>query len=80
MISKIDYRKKFRGAMLGVAVGDAIGAPFEGGSPTSLEEVEKSAGSRERLEFTDDTEMTIGVAESLVSCTGFNGEDIARTF
>lgn len=75
-----DYREKFRGAMLGLALGDAIGAPFEGGPSVSLEEVEKSISSREVLGFTDDTEMTIAVAESLLRSGGFNGEDMAKSF
>jgi len=30
--------------------------------------------------YTDDTEMTIGVAESLAACGGFDGPDLARRF
>lgn len=32
------------------------------------------------LTFTDDTAMTIGVAESLLGCGGFDGHHMARTF
>ncbi len=30
--------------------------------------------------YTDDTEMMIGIAESLVQCRGFNGRDMAGRF
>ncbi len=73
-------RSRFRGALLGVAVGDAIGAPFEG-------EVSAFPGSLERLgepdsplRYTDDTHMTLGVAESLVQRRGFDGAHMAAVF
>lgn len=63
--------KQFEGCLLGLAVGDALGAPFEGlpadniywgyGSPY---EIIKNADG-ETLFFTDDTEMMVGVAETL---------------
>ena len=64
--------EQFTGCLLGLAVDDAVGAPYEGlnadnlfwgfGSPAELLQ---NAG-REPLNFTDDTEMVVGVAETLV--------------
>src|SRR3954454_18760235 len=65
---------RFAGCLLGLAVGDAVGAPYEGlthadiffqfGSPEKL--VKNPSG--DTLFYTDDTEMMIGVAETLVEC------------
>jgi poly(ADP-ribose) glycohydrolase ARH3 len=73
-------RDKFRGALLGVAVGDALGAPFEGMgvvSPADLKRLEEKPGP---LRYTDDTHMTLGMAESLLERRGFDGEHMAITF
>ena len=67
---------KFLGCLLGAAVGDALGANFEG-----LPRIETGWIEVEGLlRYTDDTEMTIGVAESLIANRGFNGEHMAWTF
>lgn len=71
---------KFEGCLLGLAVGDAIGAAFEGSwfpdTVTILAAVEK----KPLLYYTDDTHMAIGVAESLTASRGFNGQDMAERF
>ncbi|MCL1829322.1 MAG: ADP-ribosylglycohydrolase family protein [Oscillospiraceae bacterium] len=66
---------RFLGALLGVAVGDALGAPLEF---LSAEEIKKRHGGEVRDmigggwlnvvpgEITDDTEMTLAVAEGIV--------------
>ena len=71
---------KFLGSLLGTAVGDALGAPFEGWHRVRLEEIESVTERRDILVYTDDTHMMIGVAESLIRCKGFDGEDMAQTF
>jgi len=71
---------KFLGSLLGTAVGDALGAPFEGWYRVGLEEIESVTERRDILVYTDDTHMMIGVAESLIRCKGFDGEDMAQTF
>lgn len=73
-------RDKFRGALLGVAIGDALGAPFEGAlsvDESAVAELEKEPGP---LRYTDDTHMTLGVAESLLERQGFDGPHMAETF
>lgn len=72
-------QEKFAGALLGTAVGDVLGAPFEGARPDdrrAVEELQLTAASR----YTDDTHMTIGMAQSLVEQGGFDGAHMATTF
>jgi poly(ADP-ribose) glycohydrolase ARH3 len=71
---------KFRGALLGGAIGDALGAPFEGQVQTSREAVLACFEQPGALRYTDDTHMTIGLADSLLACSGFDGEHLASTF
>ena len=64
---------KFIGSLVGSAVGDSLGSRFEG--TFGIQEV-KEIGSR----YTDDTAMTIGVAESLIEHKGFNYWHMAERF
>lgn len=73
-------RSKFLGAFIGTAVGDALGAPFEGYDRVDPGEIETVAERLPVLTYTDDTHMMLGVAESLLRCQGFSGEDMAYTF
>ncbi|MCD6455241.1 MAG: ADP-ribosylglycohydrolase family protein [Methanophagales archaeon] len=73
---------KFIGALIGTAVGDASGAPLEGYSMDEVNSVKGRSDTWEMISgrYTDDTEMMIGVAESLIENKGFNGEDMALRF
>jgi len=67
------------GSLVGLAVGDAFGAPLEGlASPT--ETVREMGYSyhhgRKPGTFTDDTEQALAVARSLVRSRGFSPEDM----
>ena len=73
-------RGKFLGALVGTAVGDAIGAGFEGKPAAEAETIERAADTRKILAYTDDTHMMIGMAESLVQKEGFDGEHMAQVF
>ncbi len=73
-------RSKFLGCLLGVALGDALGACREGRAMSQEGEIEYLADKLGWLTYTDDTHMTIGVAESLVDSTGFSGEHMVQTF
>ena len=75
------------GAFVGAAVGDALGAPFEfkaGGLYSSTFPAPVVGGVGEMLggggwspgEFTDDTQMAIALAESLIAHQGINSGDI----
>jgi len=69
-------KSKFVGCMIGSAIGDALGASFEGLWINRLNIEEFSLDGR----WTDDTHMMIGVAESLIANKGFNGEHMTWTF
>jgi poly(ADP-ribose) glycohydrolase ARH3 len=70
-----------RGALLGTFVGDALGMPYEGAPagaiPATLEMEDARLG---RGTYTDDTQMMIAVAESLLRCDVVEPEDMARAF
>ena len=85
-MQKSDYERltpHFAGALLGTFCGDALGMPVEGktadqirtehGRIADLLEARLGRGT-----YTDDTEMMIGVAESLLRRRGFDGQDMAR--
>ncbi|MFQ5965054.1 MAG: ADP-ribosylglycohydrolase family protein [Candidatus Scalinduaceae bacterium] len=78
-------KDKFIGCMLGTHVGDALGMPVEGCSNVAIEanygELREMLDARMGVgTYTDDTEMMIGIAESLVECKGFDGKDMADRF
>lgn len=80
-----DLRDNFRGALLGTFVGDALGMPLEGLDYIEIkkeyEAITHMIGGRlQKGSYTDDTQMMIGVAESLAKCNGFHGEDMANRF
>lgn len=75
-----EIRNKFRGSLLGVAVGDAIGASWEGRRMATREETASIGKISHPLVYTDDTHMTIGVAESLIERRGFDGAHMAERF
>ena len=74
---------------MGSAVGDALGAPFEFEQPglyrrtyplpvlTGIGEMQGGGGfGWKPAEFTDDTQMALALAESLVACGGFDADDL----
>lgn len=78
-------KEKFIGCMLGTHTGDALGMPVEGWTAKAIKD--RYGEVREMLEarmgagsYTDDTEMMIAVAESIIRCNGFDGQDMARSF
>ena len=83
---------QFQGALIGCAVGDALGAPLEGWSrerigelPSVTDHYRPLARGKEGLrypsgQYTDDTQLTMAIARSLVACQGVDGADIAREF
>lgn len=71
---------QFTGCMLGLALGDALGAPYEGGVLERL--VWRLIGRTRdgRLRWTDDTQMALDLAESLLARSGLQPDDLARRF
>jgi ADP-ribosyl-[dinitrogen reductase] hydrolase len=77
-----------QGVLLGLACGDALGRPVEFKSPASIAErhgqvTEMLANGTHRRPagtVTDDTDMALCLARSLVEREAFDGEDIADRF
>ena len=86
----MDLLDRFRGCLYGVAVGDALGMPTEG--YTAREIKTKFGMVREMMpapeghfhsgliagQFTDDTEETLLLAESLIEASGFSPDRFAE--
>lgn len=70
---------RYRGALVGTAVGDALGAPMEGRLRVPSAYLDSLDDGSPYLTYTDDTAMTIGVARSLVECGRFDGRHMAAT-
>ena len=72
-------RDRFRGALLGLAVGDAIGTTVEFKAPGTFEPVTDMVGGGPfdlpAGAWTDDTSMALCLAESLIACHGFDPAD-----
>jgi len=79
-VRKGKLKLKFLGCLVGTAIGDALGARREGRGMSRSEDIVSLAEKLEQLIYTDDTHMTIGIAESLIESKGFNGEHMAQTF
>ncbi|KAB0677261.1 ADP-ribosylglycohydrolase family protein [Aureimonas leprariae] len=77
-------RDRARGALLGLAVGDALGTTLEFSQRDSRpHHVEITGGGPFRLrpgEWTDDTAMALALADSLVHCRSFDPDDLMRRF
>lgn len=75
----MNQRAGFRGALLGLAAGDALGTTLEFQPPGSFEPITDVVGggpfSLPPGAWTDDTSMTLCLAASLVECRGFNAHD-----
>lgn len=71
--------ERFRGCLLGMAAGDALGTTLEFCSPGSFTPIEDIVGGGpfdlQPGEWTDDTSMALCLAESLIECQGFDARD-----
>lgn len=71
--------ERYRGALLGLATGDALGTSLEFMSPGSFEPLsEMIGGGPFQLaagQWTDDTSMALCLAESLCECGAFDARD-----
>lgn len=90
----VDLIDRFEGTLVGLAVGDALGAPVEfgpqGGFMTAQEIASRYGTISEMIgggelklkpgEYTDDTNMMLCIAESLAENRGYNPDDIAQRF
>jgi len=71
---------KFSGTLLGTAVGDMMGAPYEGMSSTQIWERFGDVQTPLVPIVTDDTEMSMAVARSLCRKKRIDPEDISMEF
>ncbi|WP_062349127.1 ADP-ribosylglycohydrolase family protein [Herbidospora yilanensis] len=81
----MDRRERVAGAIVGSAVGDALGAPFEFGPPGAFPapgggNEMRGGGGWDPGEATDDTQMALHVAESLLERGGLDLPDVFARF
>ncbi|NPV53641.1 MAG: ADP-ribosylglycohydrolase family protein [Firmicutes bacterium] len=71
--------ERYRGCLLGLAVGDALGTTLEFSQPGSFEPINDMIGGGPfdlpPGQWTDDTSMALCLADSLIACEGFNPVD-----
>ena len=77
-------RDRFRGCLLGLAAGDALGTTLEFKPPGTFQPIDDLIGGGPfRLEpgqWTDDTSMALCLAESLIEMGGFDPDDQMRRY
>ena len=78
-IPPTNLSERFRGCLLGLAVGDAVGTTLEFSPRGAFEPLTDMVGGGPfRLnpgEWTDDTSMALCLASSLLECDGFDAQD-----
>ncbi|MHA2283291.1 MAG: ADP-ribosylglycohydrolase family protein [Promethearchaeota archaeon] len=83
---KVDLLDKFQGSLLGVAIGDTLGHPFEGilwrDIHSNFEDFNEFILSNRKIfnTYTDDTQLTIHTAKALVQGNGFNTDNFIREY
>jgi ADP-ribosylglycohydrolase len=78
MIKPMDLLERYKGSMLGLAVGDALGAQYEYNFPdnTVINDMpDKPLDFLEPGYWTDDTSMALCLADSLITKDGFDIND-----
>ena len=75
----MDQLARYRGSLLGLATGDALGTTLEFSAPGSFEKIDDMIGGGPFLlqagQWTDDTSMALCLAESLIESHGFDPVD-----
>ena len=88
-MAKGDYQDRARGILVGLAVGDALGAPVEFLPNPSDVYINEMGDKIEHFHknyrvpkgvWTDDTEMALCIADSLLVNNGYDSYDIMRRF
>lgn len=79
-----DAQNRYRGALLGLATGDALGTTLEFQAPGSFQPISDMVGGGpfglKPGQWTDDTSMALCLAESLIECRGFNPVDQLKRY
>jgi len=80
----MDTIDRYRGSLLGLATGDAVGTALEFKAAGSFDPISDMVGGGpfhlEPGQWTDDTSMAICLAESLIECRGFDPADQMRRY
>ena len=71
---------RFEGCLLGLALGDALGAPLEGGPIEHFVWRLIGRTSQGAMRWTDDTQMSLDLAECLVAKGAVDPDDLAQRF
>ena len=75
---------RYRGALLGLATGDAVGTTLEFTAPGSFTPIHDMVGGGpfhlQPGQWTDDTSMALCLAESLIACRAFDAVDQLRRY
>ena len=81
---EITTQDRFRGCILGLAAGDALGTTLEFKSPGTFEPIDDMIGGGpfglRAGQWTDDTSMALCLATSLIECDGFDAMDQMRRY
>jgi ADP-ribosyl-[dinitrogen reductase] hydrolase len=76
--------EKFKGTILGCAVGDALGAPYEFAKGSVIAAVDDLVETYHHFHgfphghYTDDTQLTLALAATYTENNGFKGADFAK--
>lgn len=77
--SHIDFFSRAQGALLGLALGDALGTTLEFQPKDTFEPITDLCGggpfNLQAGQWTDDTSMALCLADSLLACQGHNAKD-----
>ena len=83
-MTEVGARPRFRGCLLGLAVGDALGTTLEFRVPGSFELIDDMVGGGpfglDPGQWTDDTSMALCLAASLIEMEGFDPSDQMRRY
>jgi ADP-ribosyl-[dinitrogen reductase] hydrolase len=78
-VQQLLLRERYRGALLGLAVGDALGTTLEFKAPGTFKPMTDLVGggpfALKPGQWTDDTSMALCLAESLIEKRGFDPKD-----
>ncbi len=84
MTTALSTVDRYRGALLGLAAGDALGTTLEFRAPWTFQPLTDMVGGGPFQlapgQWTDDTSMALCLAESLVECQGFDPTDQMRRY
>ena len=83
-MSEITLLDRFRGCLLGLAAGDALGTTLEFKEPGTFEPIDDMIGGGpfplEPGQWTDDTSMALCLATSLIEKNGYDPTDQMRRY